>query len=113
MHAVARLVLIRSDPSIQTSWVKMGPRGVEACLNAGVNDLGGTLMNESITRAAGAAFGQELPPDEMESLITKLGRVPRQRSTTYGVPPAGQVERSFDAPALTPVVQTPLATRGG
>ena len=109
MHAVARLALHPVIPNIQASWVKLGPRGVAACLNAGVNDLGGTLMNESITRAAGAGFGQELRPEEMESLIRGSGRVPRQRSTTYGMPPAQQVSRSFGVPELLPTVQTPLA----
>ena len=107
MHAVARLALHPLVPNIQASWVKMGPRGVRACLAAGVNDLGGTLMNESITRAAGAGFGQELPPEVMEALIGGAGRTPRQRSTTYGEPPARQVARSFHAADLRPVVQTP------
>ena len=107
MHAVARLALHPLITNIQASWVKLGPRGVRACLGAGVNDLGGTLMNESITRAAGAAFGQELPPERMEAVIAAAGRTPRQRSTTYGEPPAGQVARSFRAADLRPVVQTP------
>ncbi len=66
MHAVARLVLHPLVANIQTSWVKMGPQGAAACLAAGANDLGGTLMNESITRAAGAVHGQEMPPEAME-----------------------------------------------
>ena len=107
MHAVARLALHPLVPNIQASWVKMGPRGVHACLNAGVNDLGGTLMNESITRAAGAGFGQELSPERMEALICEAGRKPRQRSTAYGEPAAAQVARSFQAADLRPVVQTP------
>ena len=107
MHAVARLALHPLVPNIQASWVKLGPRGVRACLEAGVNDLGGTLMNESITRAAGAGFGQELSPERMESVIAAAGRTPRQRSTTYGEPPPGQVARSFHAADLRPVVQTP------
>ncbi len=107
MHAVARLALHPLVTNIQASWVKLGPRGVRACLEAGVNDLGGTLMNESITRAAGAGFGQELPPERMEAVIAGAGRTPRQRSTTYGKPPAGQVARSFHAADLRPVVQTP------
>ena len=69
MHAVARLALHPLIANIQTSWVKMGPAGAAACLDAGANDLGGTLMNESITRAAGAAHGQEMPPAAMERLI--------------------------------------------
>ena len=85
----------------------MGPRGVRACLDAGVNDLGGTLMNESITRAAGAEFGEELSPERMEALISGAGRTPRQRSTAYGEPLDQQVSRSFRATALQPIVQTP------
>ena len=107
MHAVARLALHPLVPNIQASWVKMGPRGVRACLQAGVNDLGGTLMNESITRAAGANFGQELSPARMEALIRGAGRIPRQRSTTYGEPSEGQAARSFHAADLRPIVQTP------
>ena len=107
MHAVARLALHPLVPNIQASWVKLGPRGVRACLEAGVNDLGGTLMNESITRAAGAGFGQELPPERMEALICGAGRIPRQRSTIYGEPQERQVARSYNAADLRPVVQTP------
>ena len=107
MHAVARLALHPVIPNIQASWVKMGPRGVAACLNAGVNDLGGTLMNESITRAAGASFGQELQPQEMEALISSVNRIPKQRSTAYGAPPEEQVKRSFGAAELLPTIQTP------
>ena len=107
MHAVARLALHPLLPNIQASWVKLGPRGVRACLAAGVNDLGGTLMNESITRAAGAGFGQELPPARMEALIRGAGRIPRQRSTTYGEPPERQVARASHAADLRPLVQTP------
>jgi FO synthase len=107
MHAVARLALHPHVQSIQASWVKMGPAGVAACLDAGVNDLGGTLMNESITRAAGAAWGQELPPERMEALIRERGRTPRQRSTTYGPVPRERVEASFGAAPLTAIVNTP------
>ena len=85
MHAVARLALNPLIPNIQASWVKMGPAGVKACLNAGVNDLGGTLMNESISRAAGASHGQEMTSDMMEALIRSAGRTPRQRTTLYGL----------------------------
>jgi len=65
------------------SWVKMGRAGARVCLNAGVNDLGGTLMDESISRAAGASHGQEMNPAEMEKLILTAARIPRQRTTTY------------------------------
>jgi FO synthase len=83
MHAVPRLVLNRDIPNIQASWVKMGVDGVGVCLDAGVNDLGGTLMNESISRAAGAAHGQELTPAAMSQLIRSKGRTPWQRTTLY------------------------------
>ena len=104
MHAVARLALHPHFTNIQVSWVKMGGPGVKACLNAGVNDLGGTLMNESITRAAGSEHGQELAPVRMEELIRSCGRVPKQRSTAYGEVPAERVERSFEASELTPPI---------
>jgi FO synthase len=107
MHAVARLALHPQIQNIQASWVKMGPAGVAACLEAGVNDLGGTLMNESITRAAGAAWGQELPPERMEALIRERGRAPRQRSTVYGSVPRERVEKSFGAAPLSAIVNTP------
>ena len=84
MHAIARLVFHGLIDNIQASWVKMGRAGVAVCLNAGCNDLGGSLMNESITRAAGAGFGQEWPPEEIEDAIRNLGRRPRMRTTLYG-----------------------------
>ncbi len=84
MHAVARLVLDPVIPNIQASWVKMGPDGAALCLDAGANDMGGVLMDESITRAAGAAHGQEIRAKEMEHLILDAGRSPRQRTTLYG-----------------------------
>ncbi|MCC6387798.1 MAG: 5-amino-6-(D-ribitylamino)uracil--L-tyrosine 4-hydroxyphenyl transferase CofH [Dehalococcoidia bacterium] len=108
MHAVARLVLHPHIPNIQVSWVKMGVEGVKACLQAGCNDLGGTLMNESITRAAGTQHGQELPPERMDEIIRGIGRTPKQRSTAYGEPPAAQVRRSYDAPEMEPIVLTPV-----
>jgi FO synthase len=84
MHAVARLVFHPVLSNIQTSWVKMGPDGVKVCLRSGANDLGGTLMDETITRSAGAVHGQEMTPDAMERIIRSIGRVPRQRNTIYG-----------------------------
>jgi FO synthase len=101
LHSVARLALHPAITNIQASWVKLGPEGVRQALAAGVNDLGGTLMNESISRAAGSEWGQEMPPEAMEALIRSAGRVPRQRTTTYGTPPAAQVRRSFGAAPLT------------
>ena len=107
MHAVARLALHPHVTNIQTSWVKMGRDGIQAALNAGVNDMGGTLMNETITRAAGSEHGQELPPHAMEELIRGMGRTPVQRTTEYGRPPARQVQASFQAAPLAEVVNNP------
>ena len=107
MHAVARLALHPCITNIQASWVKMGHEGVLACLNAGVNDLGGTLMNESITRAAGAAHGQETSPETMIALIESAGRMPRQRSTTYGDVSLERQRASFQAPELEVIENTP------
>ena len=107
MHAVARLALHPHIVNVQTSWVKMGPRGAKACLEAGANDLGGTLMNESISRAAGAAHGQEMPPERMEALIRGLGRTPAQRTTLYAAPDEERVSASFGAPPLAEPQFTP------
>jgi len=107
MHAVARLALHPLIPNIQTSWVKMGPDGVKACLNAGANDLGGTLMNETITRSAGAVHGQEMAPEMMSELIAAIGRRPRQRTTLYAEPPRSRIEASFGAAPLAEPINTP------
>ncbi|MFC7688823.1 5-amino-6-(D-ribitylamino)uracil--L-tyrosine 4-hydroxyphenyl transferase CofH [Paeniroseomonas aquatica] len=106
MHSVARLVLHPHITNIQTSWVKMGPAGAALALQAGANDLGGTLMNESISRAAGTQHGQEFPPDAMESLIRSIGRHPEQRTTLYGAVPEERKQASYAAAELTAVVQT-------
>jgi FO synthase len=87
--------------------VKLGPDGAAACLDAGCNDLGGTLMNESISRAAGASFGQEMPPEAMEALIRSLGRTPRQRTTLYRDAAAERIAASFGAAPLSEPVNTP------
>ena len=107
MHAVARLALNPVLPNVQVSWVKMGSDGVRACLQAGANDLGGTLMNESISHAAGTEYAEELPPIEMDKLIRSAGRDPHQRTTLYGVPPEEQRATSYFAPALSAIVLTP------
>jgi FO synthase len=100
LHAVARLALHPWITNIQASWVKLGVDGAQACLRAGANDLGGTLMNESISRAAGADHGQELPPEQMEAAIRAIGRSPRQRTTLYGPVSADRAGRSFRAAPL-------------
>ncbi|MDP9454390.1 MAG: 7,8-didemethyl-8-hydroxy-5-deazariboflavin synthase [Actinobacteria bacterium] len=86
MHAVGRIALHGYINNIQVSWVKLGKEGAKLCLQAGCNDLGGTLMNESISRAAGASHGQEMTPPELERVISDVGRVPRRRTTLYGTP---------------------------
>jgi FO synthase len=110
MHAVARLALHPYITNVQASWVKLGVDGAAAALRAGCNDLGGTLMNESISRAAGASHGQELPPERMEEAIRAAGRVPRQRTTLYGTPAADRVAASFGAPALAEPLNPPVDT---
>ncbi len=87
MHAVARLALDPVITNIQASWVKMGPDGAALCLEAGANDFGGVLMDESITRAAGAGHGQEVSTGAMQRLIWAARREPRQRTTDYGEAP--------------------------
>jgi FO synthase len=112
MHAIARLALHPLIPHIQVSWVKMGREGALRCLESGANDFGGTLMNESISRAAGTQHGQELPPAEMDTLITSINRVPLQRTTLYGTPSAERRRASYLAAPIAPVVQTPLRRAG-
>jgi FO synthase len=96
MHAVPRLVLHPLIRNIQVSWVKMGAAGAALCLDAGANDLGGTLMNESITRAAGGVHGQELDASQLQALAHRIGRPARQRTTLYGTPD----ERPMKQPIL-------------
>ncbi|MFK7975586.1 MAG: 5-amino-6-(D-ribitylamino)uracil--L-tyrosine 4-hydroxyphenyl transferase CofH [Halioglobus sp.] len=103
IHAVARLVFHGLIDNIQASWVKMGEAGVQACLNAGVNDLGGSLMNESITRAAGTAHGQEWSPAFMEQQIEAAQRKPRMRTTLYADASATRKTAAFKALPLAPV----------
>jgi len=83
MHAVGRLHYATLIDNIQTSWVKTGVEGARRILTAGANDLGGTLMEENISRAAGAAHGQEMDVAQLEALVAPLGRPLRQRTTLY------------------------------
>jgi len=85
MYAVSRLMLNNWIPNVQVSWVKEGPKLAQFCLNAGANDFGGTLINESISTAAGATHGQLMRPRELRALIRDVGRRPAQRSTTYEI----------------------------
>ena len=85
MHAVARIMLAGFIDNIQCSWVKEGPRMAQMLLAAGCNDLGGTLINESISTSAGAAHGQLVPPSELRRWVRDLGRMPAERDTLYGL----------------------------
>jgi FO synthase len=109
MHAVARLVFCGLIDNIQASWVKMGREGVAACLNAGVNDLGGSLMNESITRAAGSDHGQEWAPGLMEQKIRDAGRRPRMRTTLYADASDDRRKAAFAAAPLAEIIGAPAA----
>ncbi len=111
MHAVSRLALHPHIENIQASWVKMGQAGAIACLNSGCNDLGGTLMNESISRAAGAAHGQETPPAKMIELIRSAGRIPKQRSTLYREVPLERIAAGVNANQLEEIRNTPVTGR--
>ena len=93
MHAVGRIALHGYIDNVQVSWVKMGSEGAKLCLEAGCNDLGGTLMNENISRAAGASHGQEMLPEDLEAMIREIGRTPRRRTTLYGTP--GEMPRAY------------------
>ncbi|MFQ5520383.1 MAG: 5-amino-6-(D-ribitylamino)uracil--L-tyrosine 4-hydroxyphenyl transferase CofH [Candidatus Methylomirabilia bacterium] len=85
MHALARLLLGPTFKNIQSSWVKEGPKLAQYLLACGANDLGGTLINESISTSAGAPHGQLVPPVELRRMIRMAGRIPAQRSTTYEI----------------------------
>ncbi len=88
MHAVARIVYAGDIDHIQGSWVKLGMDGMRQLLQAGVDDLGGTLMDENISRAAGAEHGTNVGAEDFARLVEPLGRTLRQRNTLYGVPQA-------------------------
>jgi FO synthase len=89
MHAVARIAYHGLIDNIQVSWTKVGIDGARQMLNAGCNDLGGTLMDENISRAAGANHGQKMSEDSFNALVSPLGRTLEQRTTTYGRVPGG------------------------
>jgi FO synthase len=112
MHAVGRLALHPWITNIQASWVKLGMEGARVALRSGANDLGGTLMNESISRAAGATHGQQAPPERLEEVIRSAGRTPAQRTTFYGVPDRERTRRSFGAPPLLEPLNPPAREAG-
>jgi len=96
VHALARVLLHGAIQNLQVSWVKLGFETSLACLQAGANDFSGTLMEESISKAAGATFGEYVSPEEFRSRIRSIGRVPAERTTTY------QIRRRFDDPEKDP-----------
>lgn len=106
MHAVARISLYPYISNIQTSWVKLGEEGAKAALQVGANDLGGTLMNESITRSAGAAHGEELGVARLEAIIQAVGRVPRLRNTLYETLTSERELVARNAKPLTDIILT-------
>jgi FO synthase len=109
VHALSRLLLHHSIPNIQVSWVKLGFDASLACLNAGANDFGGTLMEENISKAAGANFGEYVAPEEFRRMIRSIGRVPAERSTTYKI--RRQFSREDDGDVVPPRLK--LAPRAG
>ena len=96
VHALARVLLHGQIRNIQVSWVKLGFETSLACLNAGANDFSGTLMEESISKAAGATFGEYVAPEEFRAMIRSIGRVPAERTTTY------KIRKTFDEAAAEP-----------
>jgi len=106
VHALSRVLLHRAINNVQVSWVKLGFEMSLACLNAGANDFSGTLMEESISKAAGATFGEYVSPEEFRRLIRSIGRIPAERTTTY------KILRLYDQPEelpSRPAVQFQLA----
>lgn len=101
VHALSRVLLHGAIRNIQVSWVKLGIETSLACLEAGANDFGGTLMEENISKAAGATFGEYVSPEEFRSHIRKISRVPAERSTTY------KIRRTFERPENDPPSITP------
>jgi 5-amino-6-(D-ribitylamino)uracil---L-tyrosine 4-hydroxyphenyl transferase len=104
MHSVSRIMLNNHIKNLQVSWVKEGMRMSQMLLAAGANDLGGTLINESISNAAGSQYGQMIKPKDMRSIIRSSGRVPAQRSTTYKLLKiySGQIEHESDLDTADP-----------
>ena len=106
MHAVARLAVGKHITNIQTSWVKLGENGTKMCLKAGANDLGGTLMNETITRSAGATHGEEKTPRILEAIIKQAGRCASQRTTLYKKAPEDQIYKSYNPKRLVRIINS-------
>jgi len=103
IHALARFMLAGSINNVQVSWVKLNSKLSQLCLQAGANDYGGTLMEENISREAGATAGQYTSPEEFQSLIRQIGRIPAERNTIYSRIQIKEIFESFPAePLLEP-----------
>ena len=103
IHALARFMLAGSINNIQVSWVKLNSKLSQLCLQAGANDYGGTLMEENISREAGATAGQYTSPEDFQSLIRQIGRIPAERNTLYSRIQIKEIFESFPAePLLEP-----------
>jgi FO synthase len=109
VHALSRVLLNGYIPNIQVSWVKLGFEESLRCLESGANDFGGTLMEESISKAAGAGFGEYVAPGEFRALIRSIGRIPAERSTNYKI---RKVFEQPDAEERLPVQQLPILNPG-
>ena len=111
VHALARLMLQGWIDNIQISWVKMTAEMTQSCLRAGANDYGGTLMDENISRLAGATSGQYLSPSDIRARIRKLGRVPAERNTLYKILKVhGREEEAQDEPEVAAAIPSPFVT---
>ncbi len=110
VHAMGRIMLHGRIPNIQTSWVKLGIGGTQAMLRSGANDLGGTLMEETISRMAGSENGSFKPPAEIDAIARDIGRTPRQRTTTYGVPSDERIATGYRELATWGGVALPVVT---
>ncbi len=108
VHAMARLLLHGTIDNIQCSWVKLGPESCRAVLRGGVNDLGGTLMEETISRMAGAANGSYKTISELEELVEPLGRPLKQRTTSYGEPSVERIAAARASDGVANAVRNPL-----
>jgi FO synthase len=105
VHALARVLLHGAIRNLQVSWVKLGFETSLACLNAGANDFSGTLMEENISKAAGATFGEYVSPEDFRRMIRSIGRVPAERTTTY------KIRRVFDSALEEPITRASSALR--
>jgi CofH subfamily radical SAM domain protein len=106
IHALARFMLAGAINNIQVSWVKLNSRLSQLCLQAGANDYGGTLMEENISREAGATAGQYTSPEEFQSLIRQIGRIPAERNTTYS---RIQIKEIFENYPAEPLLEAEFA----